>query len=68
MTVISFPSSRALRAVRVERERDGDGWITLWDATGWLHGDFHSAFRDAQGIARGYSTGVTSSAGRIFPC
>jgi hypothetical protein len=67
-TIIQFPSSRALRAVRVMREPgDLGGWVTLAGACGWIHGDYASAFRDACEIAAGFGMTVVSSAGRFAP-
>jgi hypothetical protein len=62
--VLRFPSSRAY-GVRVERERDGDAWIVLVDACGWLHGDFATALSDAREIGAGFGLPVVSSAGRL---
>jgi len=62
--ILRFPSSRA-HGIRVEREIDGDGWIVLVDACGWLHSDFASALSDAREIAAGFGVSVVSSAGRL---
>jgi hypothetical protein len=59
--ILGFPSSRMTGAVRVERERDGLGWITLAGACGWIHGDRASALRDAYDIAAGLGLTVRSS-------
>jgi hypothetical protein len=58
--ILPLPSSRAL-AVRVEREADGDGWIVLARACGWLHGDFVAALSDARELAGGFGVTVRSS-------
>jgi hypothetical protein len=60
--ILKFPSSRAY-GVRVERERDGDGWLVLCNAAGWLHGAWHTAAHDAREIAAGFGTSARSSAG-----
>jgi hypothetical protein len=69
--ILSFPSSRQCRAVRVEREREnGDlgGWLTLAGVCGELHGDFGSAIRSAHQIAAELGlTRIVSSAGTL-PC
>ena len=66
--VLQFPSSRQRRAIYVERERDGlRGWLTLLDACGTLHGDYLSAFREAQQIAAGQGLTIRSSAGWSAP-
>jgi hypothetical protein len=59
------PRGRFVLDVRVERERDGEGWLALKDACGWLHDDFSAAIADAREIAAGYGVGVLSSAGRL---
>jgi hypothetical protein len=64
-TILAFPSSRTFRHVRVERERDGEAWLTLFEACGWLHGDFDAAIRDAHEMALGFGVNVVSSAGRL---
>jgi hypothetical protein len=60
-TILRFPSSRAALCVRVEREADGDGWIVLARACGWLHGERNAAIRDAHEIAAGFGVTVRSS-------
>jgi hypothetical protein len=66
--ILSFPSSRQCRAVRVEYERDGlGGWLTLWDACGELHGDYAAALSDAYGLATELGVAIVSSAGRHVP-
>jgi len=66
--ILQFPPRGVFaNAVRVERERGTDGWLTLADACGWLHGDFISALRDAHEIATGFGVAVVSSAGRVVP-
>ena len=67
-TILRFPSSRTFRAVRVEYERDGlDGWLTLVDACGWVHGDYATALSDACGLATDLGVAVVSSAGWVVP-
>jgi hypothetical protein len=36
--------------VRVERERDGEGWLVLRGDQGWLHGDRRQAVRERDEI------------------
>lgn len=55
---------RAL-AVRIERERNGEGWLAIthnreW---GWLHSSFNAALSDAHIVAASYDVAVRSSAG-----
>jgi len=67
--ILKFPPrGRFANAVRVERERGTDGWLTLADAFGWAHGDFASALREAHEIAGSNGLAVVSSAGRRVPC
>jgi hypothetical protein len=65
MTILQFPSSRAF-AVRIERERDGQGWLVRTHdcENSWLHGDFGGALRDARDVAATFGAIVISSAGR----
>jgi len=66
--ILKFPPRGVYAdAVRVERERGTEGWLTLANAFGWAHGDFASALRDAHEIARDYGVAVISSAGRWTP-
>jgi hypothetical protein len=66
--ILSFPSSRTFHAVRVERERDGlGGWFTIYQAAGWLHGDYAAALSDARENARSLGLPIVSSAGRLLP-
>jgi hypothetical protein len=65
--IFSFPSSRMPPVVRVERERDGDGWIVLRDAVGESYGDFKTALIEARKIAAGENLTIWSSAGRVVP-
>jgi hypothetical protein len=65
--ILNFPSSRMSSAIRVERERDGDSWLTLADACGEAHGSFADALRNAHAIAVELGLSITSSAGRIVP-
>jgi hypothetical protein len=66
--ILKFPV-RAPFAVRVEREIDGEAWLvrTHDREWGWLNGDFNAALRDARGLARDFSVGIQSSAGRFAP-
>jgi hypothetical protein len=66
--IIQFPPrGRFANAIRVERERGADGWITLSDAFGSVHGDFASAMREAHAPAVLGGVAVVSSAGRFTP-
>jgi len=66
--ILQFPPRGVFaNTVRVERERGADGWLTLADACGSLHGDFASALREAHEIARDLGAAVVSSAGRWVP-
>jgi hypothetical protein len=67
--ILKFPARGvfAANAVHVERERGTDGWLTLADACGSLHGDFASALREAHEIAASCGLVVVSSAG-TFTC
>jgi hypothetical protein len=49
--LIRFPPRR-MRAVIICRERDGEGWLTLAGAYGWLHGDLDAARAEARWLAR----------------
>lgn len=62
MTAIILPFTPFI--VRVERERDGEGWLVLARSHGWLHGDRNTALADAHSIAGGFGVGVGSSAWR----
>jgi hypothetical protein len=62
-TVLRFPPRGIYaHAVRVERETGSNGWLTLADACGSLHGDFASALREAHEIAVSCGVVVVSSA------
>ena len=66
--IIQFPLSRRRADIRVEAENDGLGWVVLApNGHGWAHGLWSAAINDARAIARGFGTGVTSSAGRFVP-
>ena len=65
--ILAFPSSRICRAVRVERERDGDAWIVIADAVGDIFGSYTDAIQEACVIARTLDLTIRSSAG-ISPC
>ena len=59
--MIILPFTRTV--VRIERERDGEGWLVLTpNGHGWLHGDLNTAIADAREIAEA-EFGVGSSAG-----
>src|SRR5262245_59931966 len=61
--IIKFPPRGVFaNAVRAERERGTDGWLTLADAFGSLHGDFASALREAHEIAASNGLAVVSTA------
>jgi hypothetical protein len=60
--VLKFPARGVFaNAVRVERETGTDGWLTLAEACGSLHGDFASALREAHEIAAICGLAVISS-------
>ena len=67
MSAIILPFTRGPFNVRVERERDGEGWLVLARSHGWLHGDRNTALADAHSIAGGFGVGVGSSAWRGWP-
>jgi hypothetical protein len=48
--VIRFPPHR-IRAVIICKEQDGDGWITLAGAHGWLFGSLADARAEARWLA-----------------
>ncbi len=49
--IIKFPRRRQ-RAIIVEPERDGEGWLVIRGSHGgWLHGSALSAFLEAQHLA-----------------
>jgi hypothetical protein len=58
--ILQFPF-RGPFTVRVEREAGTDGWLTLADACGSLHGDYASALREAHEIAASCGLAVISS-------
>jgi hypothetical protein len=62
--ILQFPSSRAL-AIRIERERDAEGWFILTHDRefGWLHGDFDAAIQTAAVVAGDHGVCVVSSGG-----
>jgi hypothetical protein len=66
--ILKFPPRNRFD-IRVEREADGPGWLTLTHDRqhGWLHADFDGAQQDAGVIASGYGVAVQSSAGRRVP-
>jgi len=46
-TTIIPPAIVCFPGVRVERERDGEGWLVLAsNGHGWIHGDRPSALRE----------------------
>jgi hypothetical protein len=61
--IVPFPN-RGPFVVRIERERDGDGWLVLARSHGWLHGDHNTALADAHSVADGFGVSVRSSARR----
>ena len=64
--ILKFPPRGVFAdAVRIERERGTEGWLTLADAFGWAHGDFASALRDAHEIAATAGLAMVSSAGFV---
>ena len=61
--ILRFP----FRTVRVEPERDGEGWLVVAGSHAWLHGGFGGALQDAFELARCYGVAVVSGAGRFVP-
>jgi hypothetical protein len=61
-TIIQFPP-RPPFAVRVERERDSEGWLvrTHNREHGWLSGDFSAPLHDARELGTGFGVAVISS-------
>jgi hypothetical protein len=58
--IIEFP---VRPAIRVERERGGDGWLALTPrGHAWVHSDFAGALADANEVAAGFGAVVRSSA------
>jgi hypothetical protein len=57
MTIIRFPPRRAA-AIFVCEERDGDGWLAIAGAHGWLFGSLVEARREAMWLARNFSLPV----------
>jgi hypothetical protein len=49
-TVIRFPP-RSVRAVLIASERDGEGWLTLAGAHGWLFGSLADARAEARWLS-----------------
>jgi hypothetical protein len=49
--IIRFPPRR-IRAVIITRERDGDGWLVIALAHGWLCGSLAGARAEARWLAR----------------
>ena len=61
--ILKFPPrGRFADTVHVERERGTDGWITLFDACGSVHGNFADALREAHEIAASNGLAVVSTA------
>ena len=58
--ILKFPP-RPPFAVRVERERDGEGWLVVCRSHGWLHGDFNAAIHDARIVVAGHGVTVRST-------
>jgi hypothetical protein len=50
MTLVRFPPRRA-SAIFVCAERDGDGWLAIAGAHGWLFGSFAEARLAARWLA-----------------
>ena len=48
--IIRFPARRSA-AIFVHEAAEG-GWLVLARGHGWLHGDAHAAFADAQWLSR----------------
>jgi hypothetical protein len=49
--ILRFPPRR-IHAIVICRERDGDGWLTLAGAHGWLFGSLADAQLAARWLAR----------------
>jgi hypothetical protein len=66
--ILKFPP-RSPPAVRIERERDGGGWLVVTQDRehGWLHGDRHTALADARDLARNFITGLSTYAPGTAP-
>jgi hypothetical protein len=55
-TILRFPG-RAPFDVVIQREKAG-GWLVIAKSHAWLHGDRHSAMRNARWLARNYATRI----------
>jgi hypothetical protein len=55
--LIRFPPRR-LRAVIICRERDGEGWLTLAGAHGWLFGSLAEARTEAHWLAHNFGLAI----------
>jgi hypothetical protein len=55
-TILRFPG-RAPFDIEIRRENAG-GWLVIAKSHAWLHGDKHSAMRDARWLARNYGTRI----------
>jgi hypothetical protein len=51
VTIIRFPP-RSVAAVLVCKAKDGDGWLTIAGAHGWLFGSLADARLEARWLAR----------------
>jgi hypothetical protein len=59
--IISFPKhSRSV--VRVERNREGDGWLVLHGGNAWPHSSHDAALRDAAELAGQWSATLIAEA------
>jgi hypothetical protein len=45
--------------------REGKAWLVISGDHSWLHGDYASALRDAQGIANGFGVSVRVAASSL---
>jgi hypothetical protein len=59
-TVIRFPLRKV--AIRIVRERDGSGWLTLAGSHGWLFGSYAAALAEARWLARNLSLPIRGTA------
>jgi hypothetical protein len=42
--------------------REDAAWLVLADSHGWLHGDFHTAYADAEWLAENLGVPIRSAA------
>jgi hypothetical protein len=52
-TVTRFPLRRV--TILIVRERDGQGWLTLAGAHGWLFGSYEAAMAEAKWLAHNFN-------------